>query len=135
MSDSFSIEAQGLSRLAVDLGALAIEAHHSVRKATEHTADGVAKGWNSRLYTDGHAKLTGKAVDYTITEGVLGVAADIGARRGSGRQAGIVRLIENGSVHNAPHGAGAAALEEAIPHFEAQLGLALSDGLKDHGLS
>jgi hypothetical protein len=130
----FLVGAEGFDRLAADLGAVADDAHVNVRKATEHTADATAKGWNERLYTDGHAKLTGKAVDTTITEGVLGVAADIGARRGSGRQAGIVRLLEHGSVHNAPHGAGAAALEEQLPDFEARLGLALWAGLKDHDL-
>lgn len=131
----FSIDVQGFDRLAADLGALADDAHRNVRKAVEHTADAVAQGWNERLYTEGHAKLTGRAIDTTITEGVLGVAADIGARRGRGRQAGIVRLLEHGSVHNAPHGAGAAALEEQTADFEARLGLALWASAKDHGLA
>lgn len=132
--NDFSIDASQLDRLATDLGAVPDDAHENVRKATEHSADGIAKGWNAKLYCDGHAKLTGAAVDYTVTEGVLGVAADIGARRGSGRQAGIVRLLEHGSVHNGAHGAGSGALDEAMPDVEERLSLALWAAMKDHDL-
>lgn len=129
-----SIDASGLTRLAADLGAIADDAHRNVRKATEQTARQVQDGWNGKLYTDGHAKLTGSAISTTITEGVLGVAADIGARRGSGRQAGIVRLLEHGSAHNAPHGAGSGALDEALPDFEQRLLFALWATQREHGL-
>jgi hypothetical protein len=43
---------------------------------------------------------------------------------GGGRQAGIVRLLENGSIHNSPHGYGAASLHEHEADFETAIAFA-----------
>lgn len=132
MTGSFDVTA--LNRLAKDLGALALEAQPNVLQAVNHTALAIKDAWNSKLYTEGSARRTGGAITYTVTEGVDGIGADIGAVRGSGRQAGVVRLLENGSVHNPPHGYGSAALGESEADFEARIAFGIWAAQQEHGL-
>jgi hypothetical protein len=121
-------------RLAHDLGSAAQlpVVGSYVAAAVERTALEVKDGWNEKLYTDGHAKLTGRAITYDMVG--AGLSAEIGAKRGSGKQAGIVRLLENGSIHNAPHGYGAAALAEREANFESRVESAAVLSLRRAGL-
>lgn len=142
-----------LSELARDLGKLAgPDTIANVEKAVEVTARRVKDAWNGSLYREGHAKKTGRSISYDIgtarslglTTSVLGggplssdrgtITADIGPRHGGNRQAGIVRLLENGSAHNAPHGYGAGALQANEADFERGLDLALQTVERGAGL-
>lgn len=127
MSDDFH-------RLAHDLGDVAQlpVVGSYVAAAVERTALEVKDAWNEKLYTDGHAKLTGRAITYDMVN--AGLSAEIGAKRGSGKQAGIVRLLENGSIHNAPHGYGAAALAEREANFHSRVDSAAVLALRRAGL-
>jgi hypothetical protein len=145
-----TFEHTSITRLALDLGMLSsplvVEA---VTKAVEHSAAGVKKAWNGKLYRDGHADRTGRSITFDVgvarqfslfqTDAFSGpdeaaIVAEIGPKRGSGKQAGIVRLLENGSVHNAPHGYGAAALQENEADYEARIGFAIWAAEKAAGL-
>jgi hypothetical protein len=127
------------------LGDAADGAQENLRAAIEVTARNVKDSWNQSLYSDGHAKRTSRAIDYDIEisaasrlSGIsLGgdqIVADIGARRGSGKQAGVVRLLENGSVNNPAAGYGNAALNEHTPNFEEHVARALNDAANGAGL-
>lgn len=127
-----------LTRLAADLGDAAETIGKPLRQAVEVTARHVKDDWNENLYTEGHAKLTGHSITYDI-EGTASkdgsaITADIGAVTGSGKQAGIVRLLENGSINNPPHGAGSGALKANEDDFERGIDLAVGDALKQVGL-
>lgn len=54
---------------------------------------------------------------------------------GGGRQAGIVRLLENGSAHNAPHGYGSASLQEEEADFAAGIAFAVAAREREVGFS
>ena len=138
-----------LHRLALHLNALASpQAVENVEKATGQTARRVKDTWNDKLYREGHASRTGRAISYdvgvahdfslfaTTAEGVKSssIVAEIGPRSGSGKQAGLVRLIENGSVNNSPQGLGAAALDEHAADFEAAVAFAEWAAAREHGL-
>lgn len=137
---SASSDVTDLSVLARDLGALGSPQYaENLMPAMRGTAGLVKNTWNGKLYGGGSAaSLTGRSISYDV-----GVAhdfdlfatdvgdvksstliAEIGPRRGSGKQAGVVRLLENGSIHNAPHGYGAAALAEHEGDFESALAFA-----------
>lgn len=150
MSDGAAIDARELTTLARDLGMLSgplvVEA---VTKATEQSAGRVKTSWNGKLYRDGHADRTGRSITYDVgtahqfqlwqTDALHGpdaatIVAEIGPKRGSGKQAGIVRLLENGSVHNAPHGYGAGALAENEADFDASLDFAVWAAEREVGL-
>lgn len=135
-----------VSTLARDLGALGSgAARHNIERAVEHSARRVKDRWNAKLYTEGHAKLTGKAISYDVGtafdlglgtslqgaldsgSGAASIVAEIGPRKGSHRQAGVVVLLENGAPAQnlAPHGYGAASVQEEEPDFEAGIAFAL----------
>lgn len=137
-----------LTRLTADLGKVGPGVVPNVEKALERTARNVKDAWNDKLYTEGHAKLTGRSISYDVgvarsfhlfalDEGgydAAALVAEVGAKTGSGRQAGIVRLLENGSVHNAPHGYGSGALAENESDFERGIDAALRDAERAAGL-
>lgn len=129
-----SFDTSGLDRLAADIGAAALGVAPLLEKALGMTSKRVKDDWNGKLYSDGHARLTGRSISYDVTVSGPTISAEIGAKRGEGRQAGIVRLLENGSVHNAPHGFGSAALGENEADFEARLAFAVWAGQERHGL-
>jgi hypothetical protein len=149
MSEPFEHgEFQALRR---DLGSLERPTRKGARQAIERTARNVKDAWNEKLYTEGHASLTGRAITYDVGEGdflhsFLAVdeesirsselVAEIGAKTGSGKQAGVVRLLENGAPARgtAPHGYGAAALQENEADFEHGLDQAVADALRGAGL-
>jgi hypothetical protein len=128
-----------LTELARDLGELGSpQFAENLMPAMSATA-GLVKGtWNAKLYTEGHADKTGRSITYDVgvghqfdlfaltADGVKSstLIAEIGPKTGSGKQAGIVRLLENGSIHNAPHGYGAAAIHEHEGDFEDALAFA-----------
>lgn len=139
-----------LAKLARDLGKLSSPlVVENVTKAVEQSAARVKTAWNGKLYRDGHADRTGRSITYDVgvarqfnlfqTDVLSGadaatIVAEIGPKRGSGKQAGIVRLLENGSVHNAPHGYGAGALQESESSFDAALGFAIWAAEREAGL-
>jgi hypothetical protein len=84
-------------RLAHDLGSAAQlpVVGSYVAAAVERTALEVKDGWNEKLYTDGHAKHTGRAITYDMVG--AGLSAEIGAKRGSGS-----RRASSGSSRTAP---------------------------------
>lgn len=129
MSDTSEID-----KLAADLTGAADGVGPFAQKAAAGTAYRVKQGWNERLYSDGHAARTAGSITYDVTPTKTRIDAEIGAKRGEGRQAGIVRLLENGSVHNAPHGYGAAALHENTEDFVRGMAAAADDALKAHQL-
>lgn len=139
-----------ITKLAADLGTLSGPAVvEAATKAVDQTAGRVQDAWNGKLYREGNAKLTGRSISYDVgiarqfhlfqTDAVSGadaatIVAEIGPKRGSGKQAGIVRLLENGSAHNVPHGYGAGALQEHEADYEAALGVAVLAAEKGAGL-
>lgn len=148
-----TFEHSEFTSLARDLGRITSpQVRRNVEKAVEQSAGRVKKGWNAKLYNEGHAKLTGKAISYDVGTALdLGIATDvqaaldagdgsgtivaeIGPRKGNHRQAGVVLLLENGSVHNAPHGYGAAALQEEEVGFEQAVDFAIWAGEREAGL-
>lgn len=129
-----SFDTSGLDRLAADIGAAALGVAPLLEKALGMTSKRVKDDWNGKLYSDGHARLTGRSISYDVTVSGPTISAEIGAKRGEGRQAGIVRLLENGSVHNAPHGYGRAALAANADDFVKGVFLAVDGLLKGHGL-
>lgn len=126
------------TKLAADIGEAIPGGRKNFRTALEVTARHVKDDWNGKLYSEGHAKRTGRAVTYDIGGfegfGSTILEAEIGAVRGSGRQAGVVRLLENGSVNNGAHGYGAAALHQNEADFERGVTRAIDDSLKQAGL-
>lgn len=130
-----------LSELARDLGHLAgPDTIANVEKAVEVTARRTKDGWNAALYREGHAALTGRSISYDVgvardfalwqTDAMHGrdsatIVGEIGPRRGAGKQAGVVRLLENGSAHTRPHGYGSGVLQQNEADFEHGLDLAL----------
>lgn len=133
MSGSF--EHGDLRSLARDLDRLERPTRAGAKTALERTARSVKDAWNEKLPSEGHAKLTSKAITYDIHEGNIsfGVAAldegdvkgstltaEIGAVTGSGKQAGVVRILENGAPGRgtAPRGYGASSLHENEADFE-----------------
>lgn len=143
-----SLDYSGLTSLTVSLGAVTHSVQTNVEKAVEQSARRVKDAWNGKLYNEGHASRTGRSITYDVGAahdlGLFGtvtgearsstIVAEIGPRTGSGKQAGIVRLLENGSVHNAPHGYGAAALDENAADFEQAVAFAVWAGEKEAGL-
>lgn len=128
-----------IGRLTADLGELTnTHLPREARRAVTVTARRVKDGWNGRLYTEGHASRTGRAVTYDLSDfegfGATVIEAEIGPPTGIGRQAGVVRLLENGSVHNAPHGYGTAALHEQEGDFEHGLDVAARNAERAAGL-
>lgn len=130
------------TRLARDLGRLAgPEIVEAAQAALGTSAAAVADGWDQKLYREGHADKTGRrSVTFDVgvartfhlwqTDILSGsdaatLVAEIGPRRGNHKQAGIVRLLENGSINNAPHGYGAGALQEHEAGYEAALDAAV----------
>lgn len=138
MTEGISIDSSDLSRLAADLGRVPGLAKRPLRAAITVSARNVKDAWNGRLYSAGHADRTRGSIDYDVTAlegfGVTEYQAEIGARRGTGRQAGVVLLLEYGSAHNAPHGYGAAALQQTEADFEHGLSLALQAAEREAGL-
>jgi hypothetical protein len=149
-----SLEHSQFTELARDLGRISSpQVRRNVEKAAEVSARNVKDGWNGKLYNEGHAKLTGRSISYDVGtafdlglgtsmqdaveagSGAAAVIAEIGPRRGSGKQAGVVLLLENGSVHNPPHGYGAAALAEEETGFEQGIDLALQSVEREAGLA
>lgn len=153
MTSNSGADGLQLAALARDLGTLAgplpVE---NVTKALDQSANRVKAAWNGRLYREGSARRTGGAVTYDVgvartfdlwqTDAIPGggggdaatIVAEIGPKRNRGRQAGVIRLLENGSAHNAPHGAGAASLFESEADFEAALDFALFAAEREAGL-
>lgn len=139
-----------LSALARDLGKLSSPlVVENVTKAVEQHAARVKNAWNGKLYREGHADRTGRSItadvgvarqfDLWQTDALHGndaatIVAEIGPKRGSGKQAGIVRLLENGSAHNPPHGYGAAALFESEGDFDVALDFAIWAAEREAGL-
>lgn len=145
------IEYGPLSQLARDLGRLDSEGTaENVLKAVEHSARRVKDRWNGKLYREGHASLTGRAISYDVggaadvrafatdaedTVNPGDITAVIGAKRGQGKQAGVVRLLENGSVNNPPHGYGAASIQEEEADFAAGIDFAIAAAERAAGFS
>jgi hypothetical protein len=124
--------------LAADIGTAIPGGKKNFSQALTVTARHVKDDWNDKLYSEGHAKRTGRAITYDVSsfEGFGGstIEAEIGAVKGSGRQAGVVRLLENGSIHNGAHGYGAAALQANQGDFEHGVQTAIDDAMRAAGL-
>lgn len=128
-----------LTELSADIGTAIPGGKGFFRQALEVTARHVKDDWNTSLSAvGGHAKRTARAISYDVTDfqgfGGSTIEAEIGAIRGSGRQAGVVRLLENGSVKNPARGYGAAALHANEDDFERGVEQAVDDAMKKAGL-
>jgi hypothetical protein len=91
------IDSSEIQRLVADLSRAAAVpgVFRAARKAVERSARRVKDGWNGKLYTEGHAKLTGRAISYTMSPASQsGISAEVGAVLHSGKQAGLVQLLE-----------------------------------------
>lgn len=144
------IDGTQLLTLVRDLGALSSHlVVDAVTKAVDQSANRVKTTWNQKLPSEGAARLTSRAISYDVgtahqfdlwqTDALRGndaatIVAEIGAKRNRGRQAGVVRLLENGSAHNPPHGYGAAALFENEADFDAALDFAVWAAERSVGL-
>lgn len=133
-------DTRALRQLAHDLGVLGSpQTVENVETAVGTTAHLVKNTWNGKLYGPGSAaSRTGGSISYDV--GVahdfdlfamdLGdvksstIIAEIGPKAHRGRQAGVVRLIENGSINNAPQGLGGASLDEHESDFEIAIAFA-----------
>jgi len=139
MADGFTVDASEVTQLAADLGEVPKVAGRYIRAAVEVTARKIKDDWNENLYSEGHARLTSKSVDYDIAVGHGFAGGEFSWLRGeigpnlttkSHLQAAIAGLIEEGTVNNPPQGVGAAALERAEEDFERGLSKALEDAEK-----
>jgi hypothetical protein len=124
-------------RLQADLGRVRGVAP-LVKVAVERTARRIKDDWNSHLYHEGHARLTSGSVTYDMknqagARGGSDITAEIGPELHRGRQAAIAGLIETGSVHNPPHGYGAAALHRNEDDFHHGLEEAVAEALRRLG--
>jgi hypothetical protein len=133
MADA-DFDTSGLDRLAADLSKVPGATDKTVPVALERTARRVKDDWNESLYRDGHANRTGRSITYDLLLARHEFSAEIGAVRGSGKQAYITRLLEYGSAHNAPHGGGSGALDKNTDDFVHGLQEAAADALKAAGL-
>lgn len=131
---AIEVDFSDFTKLAADVSKIAPGAEKTLKQAVEVTSRNVKDAWNGKLYREGHAKRTGRAITYDVTVTRDSIEADIGAVRGSGRQAGVVRLLENGSINNGANGYGAAALHENETDFETGISKALDDAFKQAGL-
>jgi len=138
VADSVSFDFSALDALSAGLGDIPQATGKAVRTAIERTARSVKDEWNKNLYKDGHAKFTGRAITYDIEGSAAAtgsnLTAEIGAVKGSGRQAGVVVLLEFGSINNPPHGAGHGALQTNQADFVKGMEAAAVDSLKEAGL-
>jgi hypothetical protein len=134
MTDSIGFDFTAVNKLAADLSKAAGATDVTVPKAVEVTARKIKDDWNGQLYRDGHASRTGRSITYDLLVARHEFQAEIGAVRGSGRQAYITRLLEYGSANNPPHGAGAGALDSNTDDFVNGLQKAADDALKEAGL-
>lgn len=151
-----SFEYREFTELARDLGKVGSpELRRNVERVVEHSAGSVKDRWNGKLYSEGHAKLTGRSISYDVGtafdlgigtslqdqldagSGAAAIVAEIGPRKGNHRQAGVVVLLENGAPAQnlAPHGYGAASLAEEEADFEARLAFAEWAAAKEAGLA
>lgn len=110
-----------------------------LKTALTRTSVRIKNDWNSHLYSDGHAARTAGSVTFEIKTalslaGGYDLVSEIGPVTGRGRQAGITRLLETGSVNNPPHGAGSAALHRNEGDFERGIRAAINDALRRGGL-
>lgn len=127
-------DTSGLDRLAADLAKVPGATDRTVPVALERTARRVKDDWNDALYRDGHANRTGRSISYDLLISRHEFWAEIGAVRGSGKQAYITRLLEYGSAHNPPHGGGSGALDKNTEDFVQGIQKAAADALKAAGL-
>jgi hypothetical protein len=133
MTDGVKFDFSELNQLAADLGAAPKNIGPYLHQAIETTSRHIKNDWNQRLYKKGHAKLTGHSITYDIEAkaGVVSqIKSEIGPVKGAGVQAGVVLLLEYGSIRNRPHREGAQALKNNIPDFEKGIADAGKDALK-----
>lgn len=128
-------DTSGLDRLAADLAKVPFASEKTIPKALAVTARHIKDDWNDNLYRDGHANRTGRSITYDLSHPSRAeFEAEIGAVRGSGKQAYITRLLEYGSAHNPPHGGGSGALDKNTEDFVQGIQKAAADALKAAGL-
>lgn len=121
------------TRLAASIGDAGRAAPKFFHQALEVTAVDVKKDWNSNLYSSGHPKHTRGEISYDIEGDAEGLSAEVGPRQGL-PQAGIIKLLENGSINNPAHGYGAGALLKNRENLERGIDRAIDDALKQAGL-
>lgn len=133
---SVEFDFSDLHKLSADFGTSATASPTLLRAAVQVTSQHVKDAWNQKLAAGAgpHTPRVGRAITYDTEIKSGEISSEIGAVRGSGRQAGIVRLLENGSVHNGGRGYGAAALHENENDFETGIQKATDAALKAAGL-
>lgn len=133
MTDGIKFDFSALKKLAADLGDAPKKIGPYLHQAIEVTSRHIKDDWNQNLYKSGHAKRTGRSITYEIETkpGARSqIKSEIGPIKGAGVQAGVVLLLERGSIWNPPHGAGAKALKANQADFRKGVGQAGKDALK-----
>jgi hypothetical protein len=130
VSDSY-VDASELDRLSVDLGQYGEEVAKDVDKALEFNARNIKDAWRDKVQGNEYAPRAPFSIDYERT-GVATFAGssveyEIGARKGTGKQGGVVLLLEFGAPAKnlGARGSGLAAMSENVADLEKGIAKAL----------
>lgn len=108
-----------LFKLGRELRAAAALAPDEVAKIVKRGAQNIKNDWQRRMRARsqrGHIPHLPKAIGYDVRKTKYGANAVIGPDKNSS-QGPLAHLLEFGSVHNAPHNDGGAALRAEAPNF------------------
>jgi hypothetical protein len=125
------VDTTELARLAVDLGNYAAAAGPEIVQALEFNSRLVKDAWRGKVQGNDYAPLAPFSIDYERKGFASAAGSDIefeiGARKGIGKQGGVVLLLEYGAPRKAlgARGFGVAALQENVDDLEQGIAKAL----------
>lgn len=125
------VDTSDLQRLSVDLGNYAAAAGREIAQAVEFNARLVKDAWRGKVSGNEYAPRAPFSIDYERKGLASAVGSnidfEIGARKGVGKQGGVVLLLEYGAPKKAlgARGFGAAALQENVDDLEQGIAKAL----------
>ena len=109
----------GLAQLSRELRAVANLAPEEVAKIVKKGAQNIKTDWARRMRMrekHGHIPHLPKSIGYDVAKTKYGARATIGPNK-QASQGPLAHLLEFGSVNNAPHNDGGAALMAEAPNF------------------
>ena len=131
MASAITVDMSEVDRLVVDLRDFPDVAAKEVDQALEVNARNIKDSWRGKVEGNEHAPLAPYSIDYerTAVATFAGSSVDyeIGARKGIGKQGGVVLLLEFGAPKKrlGARGFGLAALSENVEDLERGITLAL----------
>jgi hypothetical protein len=131
VADAFTVDTSEIDRLVADLRDYPDVAAKEVDQALEVNARNIKDSWKGKIEGNEHAPLAPLSIDYERTAVATfagsGVEYEIGARKGIGKQGGVVLLLEYGAPKKrlGARGFGLASLSENVADLESGMGKAL----------